>query len=62
MLRLIEVGREVVADIEGLRCGSLSIGTVQSLPAFWIFLRLLRASMSFIPVSKFDLGKEMFQK
>ncbi|MER8425308.1 LysR family transcriptional regulator [Mesorhizobium sp. M1403] len=34
VLRVIDVGRESVADIEGLRSGSLSIGTVHSLPAF----------------------------
>lgn len=34
VLRLIEAGRETVADIEGLRRGTLSIGTVHSLPAF----------------------------
>jgi DNA-binding transcriptional LysR family regulator len=33
-LRVIEVGREAVADIAGLRRGSLSIGSVHSLPAF----------------------------
>ena len=33
-LRVIDTGRETVADIEGLRSGSLSIGTVHSLPAF----------------------------
>ena len=31
-LRVIDVGRETVADIAGLRRGSLSIGTVHSLP------------------------------
>jgi len=34
VLRVIDIGREMVADIEGLRKGSLSIGTVHSLPAF----------------------------
>jgi DNA-binding transcriptional LysR family regulator len=34
VLRVIDIGREAVADIEGLRSGSLSIGTVHSLPAF----------------------------
>jgi DNA-binding transcriptional LysR family regulator len=34
VLRVIELGRESVASIEGLRSGSLSIGTVHSLPAF----------------------------
>jgi DNA-binding transcriptional LysR family regulator len=34
VLRVIDIGRETVADIEGLRRGSLSIGTVHSLPAF----------------------------
>jgi DNA-binding transcriptional LysR family regulator len=33
-LRVIETGRETVASISGLRSGSLSIGAVQSLPAF----------------------------
>jgi DNA-binding transcriptional LysR family regulator len=33
-LRVIDVGRETVADIAGLRRGCLSIGTVHSLPAF----------------------------
>jgi DNA-binding transcriptional LysR family regulator len=33
-LRVIDAGRETVADIEGLRAGSLSLGTVHSLPAF----------------------------
>ena len=33
-LRVIDTGREAVAAIEGLRFGSLSIGTVHSLPAF----------------------------
>ena len=33
-LRVIDVGCETVANIEGLRSGSLSIGTVHSLPAF----------------------------
>jgi DNA-binding transcriptional LysR family regulator len=33
-LRVIDIGRETVAEIEGLRSGSLSIGTVHSLPAF----------------------------
>ncbi len=31
---MIDVGRETVAEIEGLRSGSLSIGTVHSLPSF----------------------------
>ena len=34
ILRVIDVGRDIVADIEGLKRGSLSIGTVHSLPAF----------------------------
>ena len=34
VLRLIDTSRETVADIEGLRRGTLSIGTVHSLPAF----------------------------
>lgn len=34
VLRVIDIGRETVAEIEGLRSGSLSIGTVHSLPAF----------------------------
>jgi DNA-binding transcriptional LysR family regulator len=34
VLRVIDIGRETVADIEGLRRGSLSIGTVHSLPVF----------------------------
>ena len=34
VLRVLDTGREAVADIEGLRSGSLSIGTVHSLPAF----------------------------
>lgn len=34
VLRMIEIGRETVAEIEGLRSGSLSIGTVHSLPSF----------------------------
>lgn len=33
-LRVIDAGRETIADIEGLRSGSLSLGTVHSLPAF----------------------------
>src|SRR5688500_10411016 len=33
-LRVIDAGRETIADIEGLRAGSLSLGTVHSLPAF----------------------------
>lgn len=33
-LRVIDSGRDTVADIEGLRCGSLSLGTVHSLPSF----------------------------
>jgi DNA-binding transcriptional LysR family regulator len=33
-LRVIDTGREAVADIAGLRRGSLSIGSVHSLPAF----------------------------
>src|SRR6185369_13732540 len=33
-LRVIDIGRETVADIAGLRRGCLSIGTVHSLPAF----------------------------
>ena len=33
-LRVIDIGCETVASIEGLRSGSLSIGTVHSLPAF----------------------------
>ena len=31
-LRVIDAGRETIADIEGLRAGSLSLGTVHSLP------------------------------
>ena len=34
VLRAVESGREKVAEIEGLRSGSLSIGTVHSLPVF----------------------------
>lgn len=34
ILRAVEIGREKVAEIEGLRSGSLSIGTVHSLPVF----------------------------
>ena len=34
VMRVIDSGRDAVADIEGLRRGSLSIGTVHSLPAF----------------------------
>lgn len=34
VLRAVDSGREKVAEIEGLRCGSLSIGTVHSLPVF----------------------------
>lgn len=34
VLRVIDLGREKVAAIEGLRSGSLSLGTVHSLPAF----------------------------
>lgn len=34
ILRAVESGREKVAEIEGLRSGSLSIGTVHSLPVF----------------------------
>jgi DNA-binding transcriptional LysR family regulator len=34
ILRAIDISRETVADIQGLRSGSLSIGTVHSLPAF----------------------------
>lgn len=34
VLRAVETGRETVAEIEGLRSGSLSIGTVHSLPMF----------------------------
>jgi DNA-binding transcriptional LysR family regulator len=33
-LRVIDAGRETIADIEGLRSGTLSLGTVHSLPAF----------------------------
>jgi DNA-binding transcriptional LysR family regulator len=33
-LRVLDAGRETIADIEGLRAGSLSLGTVHSLPAF----------------------------
>lgn len=33
-LRVLDDGRVTVADIEGLRSGSLSLGTVHSLPAF----------------------------
>jgi len=33
-LRVLDAGRETIADIEGLRSGSLSLGTVHSLPAF----------------------------
>jgi DNA-binding transcriptional LysR family regulator len=33
-LRVIDAGRDTIADIEGLRCGTLSLGTVHSLPAF----------------------------
>jgi DNA-binding transcriptional LysR family regulator len=34
VLRVVESGRETVAEIEGLRSGTLSIGTVHSLPMF----------------------------
>ena len=34
VLSVIDAGREMVADVEGLRRGTLSIGTVHSLPAF----------------------------
>jgi DNA-binding transcriptional LysR family regulator len=34
ILRAVDSGRETVAEIEGLRSGTLSIGTVHSLPVF----------------------------
>lgn len=34
VLRVVESGRETVAEIDGLRSGTLSIGTVHSLPVF----------------------------
>lgn len=34
VLRAVDSGKETVAEIEGLRSGSLSIGTVHSLPMF----------------------------
>ena len=34
VVRTLDQARQVVADVEGLRAGSLSIGTVHSLPAF----------------------------
>ena len=33
-IRVFDNGRETIADIEGLRAGSLALGTVQSLPTF----------------------------
>ncbi|SON53928.1 HTH-type transcriptional regulator GltC [Hartmannibacter diazotrophicus] len=33
-MRAIDTARDIVADVEGLRSGSLAIGTVHSLPAF----------------------------
>ena len=33
-LKVIEAGRQLVREIEGLKCGSIAIGTAHSLPTF----------------------------